>query len=341
VQGGSQCLTREQLAEQVATEKHQKIELQQWQKQTTDTGKWLQQQLAQESKEEEANRIASMRAMLRLQNLARGAEARWNPQRIANRERRSSLPCEPAIVILDHIAKGISDSSPSCPAGLVPQTPSAPAPQAQQSSSAQPQQRTISLNPDLKDIATLAPVAPPQRPKPQASSTKSFEPAQPDFVSIPGSNSAGIWNRLGTAVSAANQDVKNDPNFNEGKKDLEAAAAVSGVGCAVGAVLAGGAGGAATVGAGAIPAALAGCAAGATAANAAAGVVETGYSIAETADQVVKKDYAQAVGQTVTQVVADVADEATKKIPVTSTLQVAGSWGTYFLYNFYTGTPGD
>jgi len=71
VKGGSECLTREQLAERAATEKRQKQELQQWQKETTQTEKWLQQQLVEEKKAADAKRLAEAQEAAQLQEQKR------------------------------------------------------------------------------------------------------------------------------------------------------------------------------------------------------------------------------------------------------------------------------
>jgi hypothetical protein len=113
------------------------------------------------------------------------------------------------------------------------------------------------------------------------------------------------------------------------------------VGCAVGAVLGGGAG-AAAGGLPAIPGALGGCAAGAAAGEATLGAVETAYSTAQTISALMKNQTTPlSIRATVTNVVSDVADKGSDQIPVTATLQVGGSWSTYFAYALYTNPPGN
>jgi hypothetical protein len=200
---------------------------------------------------------------------------------------------------------------------------------------------TLQLNSDLKNIASLSPPpAPPQTGQPASSPTYAPQTTfRPGPVTSP--QNTGIFGRIENATSFANSACKTDPTCQQSKVQLEATAAAAGVGCAVGAAL-GGTAGAAAGGVPAVPGAVAGCAAGAATGEAVLSAAQTTYQVAETVAKIINhQPSAQSVAFSATDVLADVADQATTKIPVSTTVEYGGSWGTYFAYAFYTNTPGN
>jgi hypothetical protein len=232
---------------------------------------------------------------------------------------------------------GVSNPGTDGPAG--PSGPSASNSQASGTAAA----TTLQLNPDLKTAVTLT--GPPaststsglSSPGPNYNPQASFS-ASPSTAS--GQN-AGIWSRIQNAASIANSTCTTDATCQQGKRQVEATAAAGGVGCAIGGLLGGGAG-AAAGGAPAIPGAIAGCAAGAAAGETVLNGVETAYQVEQTVSKIVGGQQSTGkISTSATDVLADVADQATDKIPVSSVVQYGGSWGTFFAYAFYTNPPGN
>jgi hypothetical protein len=230
---------------------------------------------------------------------------------------------------------GVSNLNTDSPA--VPSGASASNSQASRTTAA----TTLQLNPDLKNAFTLAGSPASTSPGAQFApgpnyNQKSTFPASGPMAS--GQND-GIWPRIQNATSFANSTCKTDSTCQEGKLQLEVTAAAAGVGCAIGGLLGGGAGTAAG-GAPAIPGAIGGCAAGAVAGETVLSGAETAYQIGQTVSKIVSGQRStEKIGTTVTDVLADVADQSTDKIPVSSVLQYGGSWGTFFGYAFYTNPP--
>jgi hypothetical protein len=148
----------------------------------------------------------------------------------------------------------------------------------------------------------------------------------PSFHTLPATSaqSQNLWGRIGRAVDFANNAASTDPNFKSGASDI----AVEGTGCAAGAVV-----GALAGGVGAGP----GCLAGAALAG---GAYTAGQAVAEGIKDLTQHGATTSATEAAQQMLEFVADKGSDKIPVSSTVKVAGSWGTYFLYGFYNNSSG-
>lgn len=152
--------------------------------------------------------------------------------------------------------------------------------------------------------------------------------APPSFTAVPpGHADASIWDRLQNGVSFANSTAVNAPTFKAGVQDAETAAAVAGIGCAVGAA----AGAVVGLGVGGIP----GCGLGAVAATAIAGAATTGWQLGQSIMDVAQNHSAQGIAQAVQTGAQNFADSKSPVGGIVPTIEIAGTWGTYFMAGFY------
>lgn len=166
-----------------------------------------------------------------------------------------------------------------------------------------------------------------------SSSPQNFNPqpvAPASFtVGAAGVADTNIWDRVQNGVSFANSSAVTDPNFKAG---VQGDAITVGVGCAVGAAAGAGVG----LGVGGIP----GCLAGAAAATAIVGAATTGWQIGQSIVDVAQNRNAQGIRQAVETGVQFAADSPSKVGGIVSSVQIAGSWSTYFVYGFYNNLTG-
>src|SRR5665213_1405882 len=180
---------------------------------------------------------------------------------------------------------------------------------------------------------TLSALTSPAQASPKAGASMTTAPSSPVTGfnrTIPKADDSNLLDRLSRGVKFANDSVKTDANFKEVIKGIVITGAAAGTGCIIGAgvgLLAGGV------------TAIPGCAVGASYATAVYGGVDIGVALAKGVNDIGDKQYGSAAARAA-QTAADQFADATPSLPgVSSTLKAGGSWGTYFIYGFYTDVP--